>query len=140
MNAQPQMLLVGRILLAQMFLVAGSYKLMAVAGTTAYMTKLGFPMPEVVTWIAIIIELGGSLLLILGWQTRRIAWLLILFIVIATAMAHRFWEFQGPQYMGQLNYFLKNVSIIGGLLYVIVFGPGSLSIDARQGVGRPVTA
>jgi putative oxidoreductase len=140
MNGQSQMLLVARILLAQMFLVAGIIKLTNVAGTGAYMAKLGFPMPEVMAWVSIIIEIGGAALLILGWQTRRIAWLLILFIVIATAMAHRFWEFQPPQFAGQLNYFLKNVSIIGGLLYVIVFGPGALSVDARQRVGRPVTA
>lgn len=130
---QSQMMLVGRVLLAQMFLVAGISKLMNVAGTVGYMTKLGFPMPEVTAWVAIIIEIGGAALLILGWQTRRIAWLLILFIVIATAMAHRFWEFQPPQYAGQLNYFLKNVSVIGGLFYVIVFGPGALSVDERRG-------
>lgn len=130
--AQSQILLIGRILLAQMFLVAGIYKLMAVAGTTGYLAKLGFPMPEVMAWVAIAIEIGGAALLILGWQTRRVAWLLILFIVIATAMAHRFWEFQGAQYAGQMNYFLKNVSIIGGLLYVIAFGPGALSLDARR--------
>ena len=139
-SAQSQMMLVGRILLAQMFLVAGISKLMNVAGTGAYMAKLGFPMPEVMAWVSIIIEIGGAALLILGWQTRRIAWFLILFIVIATAMAHRFWEFNPPQYAGQLNYFLKNVAIIGGLLYVIAFGPGAFSVDERQRVGRPVTA
>ena len=51
MNAAPQMMLVGRILLATVFLVAGIRKLMAIAGTTAYMTKLGFPMPEVMVWV-----------------------------------------------------------------------------------------
>lgn len=140
MNAQPQMLLIGRTLIALVFLIAGIRKLMVVAGTTAYFTKLGFPMPEVMTWLAIIIEIGGAALLILGWQTRRVSWLLILFIVIATAMAHRFWEFDAAAYGAQLNFFLKNLAMIGGLLYIIVFGPGTLSVDARQGVGRPVPA
>jgi putative oxidoreductase len=140
MNAQSQMLAVGRIMVALVFLVFGIRKLMAVAATTAYFTKLGFPMPEVVAWVAIVIEIGGGALLILGWQTRRISWLLILFVVIATLMAHRFWEFDAPAYAAQLSLFLKNVAIIGGLLYIIVFGPGALSVDARQGVGRPVTA
>ena len=130
--AQSPMLMVGRILLALLFLVAGVRKLMAVAGSTGYLTKLGFPMPEVMIWVAIAIEIGGAALLILGWNTRRVAWLLILFTAIATAMAHRFWEFDAAQYGNQLNHFLKNVAIIGGLLYVAALGPGSASVDAKR--------
>jgi putative oxidoreductase len=134
MNAtQSQMMLVGRILLATVFLVAGIRKLMAVAGSTGYLAKLGFPAPEALIWVAIAIEIGGALLLILGWQTRRISWLLIVFVAIATAMAHRFWEFPDAQYAAQMNNFLKNLAIVGGLLYVIAFGPGTLSVDAKAG-------
>jgi len=132
--AQSQMMLVGRIFLSLMFLIAGTRKLMAISATVAYFTKLGFPIPEIMVWVSIIIEIGGALLLIAGWQTRRIAWLLILFTVIATAMAHRFWEFEGAQYGAQLNFFLKNIAAVGGLLYVIAFGPGALSVDERAGV------
>ena len=139
-NAQSQMLLVGRILLALVFLVAGIRKLMAVAGTVGYFTKLGMPMPEIMVWVSIIIEIGGAALLIVGWQARRAAWLMILFVAIATLMAHRFWEFDAAQYANQMNHFLKNVAIIGGMLYIAVFGPGALSVDERQRVGRPVTA
>ena len=131
--AQSQMMLVGRVLIASMFLVAGIRKLLAVSGTVAYFTKLGFPIPEIMVWVSIVIEIGGALLLIAGWQTRRIAWLLILFTIIATAMGHRFWEFEGAQYGAQLNFFLKNVTVLGGLLYVIAFGPGRVSVDERAG-------
>ena len=131
--AQSQMMLLARILLAAVFLVAGIRKLLAVAASTGYLTKLGFPMPEVMVWVAIVIEIGGSLLLILGWQTRRVAWLLILFVAIATAMAHRFWEFDAAQYANQMNHFLKNLALIGGLLYVAAFGPGTVSVDERAG-------
>jgi putative oxidoreductase len=79
--------------------------------------------------LAILIELGAGALLVLGWQTRRVAWLLLLFVIIATAMAHRFWEFDGAQYGNQLNHFLKNLAIIGALLYVAALGAGKLSID-----------
>ena len=130
--AQSQMLLVGRILLALIFLVAGVRKLMAVAGSAGYFAKLGFPMPEVMVWVAIAIEIGGAALLIAGWNTRRAAWLLILFVAIATAMAHRFWQFDAAQYANQLNHFLKNVAMIGGLLYVAVLGAGALSLDSRS--------
>ena len=133
MNAAPHMMLIGRILLATIFLVAGIRKVMAIAGTTAYMTKLGFPMPDVMVWVAVIIEIGGALALIAGWQTRRAAWLMIVFTAIATMMAHRFWEFDAAQYGNQLNHFLKNVAIIGGMLYIAAFGPGRVSVDERAG-------
>ena len=130
--AQSQMLLVGRILLALIFLVAGVRKLMAVAGSAGYFAKLGFPMPEVMVWVSIVIEIGGAALLIAGWNTRRVAWLMILFVAIATAMAHRFWQFDAAQYANQLNHFLKNVAMIGGLLYVAALGAGALSLDSRS--------
>lgn len=131
-TAQSQMQLIGRILLGVLFLVAGIRKIMFYSGSAAYFTKLGFPAPEVMAVLAILIEIGGAALLILGWQTRRISWLLILFVVIATAMAHRFWEFDAPQYANQMNHFLKNAAIVGGLLYVAVLGAGALSMDGKS--------
>ena len=132
MNAQSQMLLVGRTLLALIFLIAGIRKLMAVAGTVGYFTKLGMPVPEIMVWVSIVVEIGGAALLIVGWQTRRVAWLMIIFVAIATLMAHRFWQFDAAQYANQMNHFLKNVAIIGGLLYVAMLGAGGLSVDARR--------
>jgi putative oxidoreductase len=125
-------MLIGRILLAAVFLVAGARKLMGVAASAGYLAKLGLPMPEVMVWVAIVIEIGGAVLLITGWNARRAAWLLILFVAIATAMAHRFWEFDAAQYNNQLNHFLKNAAIIGGLLYVAILGAGALSLDPRS--------
>ena len=130
--AQSQMLLVGRILLAAIFLIAGIRKIMAFAGTVGYFTKLGFPAPEAMAVLAILVEVGGGALLILGWQTRRIAWLMIAFVVIATFMAHRFWQFDAAQYANQMNHFLKNAAIVGGLLYAAVMGAGALSLDGRR--------
>src|SRR3979490_433140 len=87
----PILPLVGRILIGLIFLVAGVRKVMGFAGTVAYLTKLGFPAPEVMAVIALIIEIGGSILLIVGWRTRWAAWLLVLFVVVAAFAAHRFW-------------------------------------------------
>lgn len=130
MNAP--MMLAGRILLAALFLVAGTRKLMAVAGTAGYFGKLGFPMPEVLVWVVIVVEIGGALLLILGWHARKAAWLLMLFTLIATFAAHRFWEVDAAQYVNQMNHFLKNLAIVGGLLFVAAAGAGSASLDARR--------
>ena len=139
--AQSQMLLLGRILLALLFLVAGVRKLMAIGMSAGYLAKLGFPMPEVMVWVAIAIEIGGAALLIAGWNTRRVAWVMILFVAIATAMAHRFWQFDAAQYANQMNHLLKNLAIIGGLLYVVVLGAGAFSLDERhRGRAGTVTA
>ena len=128
-NYQPTFLLVARILLSAVFLIAGARKAMAYAATVAYFTKLGFPMPEAMAVIAPIIEIGGALMLITGWKTRYAAWMLALFVLIATFAAHRFWQFDAAQYANQMNHFLKNFAIIGGMMFIVACGPGSLSID-----------
>ena len=125
----PLIPLAARILLGAIFLVAGIRKALAFALTVGYFTKLGFPVPEAMAVIAIVIEIGGSTLLIVGWRTRWVAWLLALFVLIAAFAAHRFWEFDAAQMNNQLNHFLKNLSIIGGLLMIVAFGPGSASAD-----------
>ena len=128
-NVNPIIPLVARILMGSLFLVAGVRKAMAFAGTAGYMAKLGFPAPEAMVVLAIIIELGGAVLLIIGWRTRWVAWLLALFVLIAAFAAHRFWEFDASQMNNQLNHFLKNLAIIGGFAMVAVFGPGPASVD-----------
>ena len=125
--------LVGRILLASLFLVAGIRKLMAPAASAGYFAKLGFPMTDVLVWVVIAVEIGGALLLILGWKTRWAAYALAIFTVIATFAAHRFWEFSdAAQYNAQLNNFLKNLAIIGGMLILAATGPGQHSMDGRR--------
>src|SRR5712691_4865975 len=121
--------LVSRILLGAIFLVSGIRKAMAYAGTVAYFAKLGFPLPEAMAAVAIVIEIGGSTLLIVGWRTRWVAWLLALFVLVAAFAAHRFWEFDAAQMNNQMNHFLKNFAVIGGMLYVATFGAGQYSID-----------
>jgi putative oxidoreductase len=126
------LLLIGRILIASLFLVAGTGKVLAFAGTVGYFAKLGFPAPEVMAALAAAVEIGGGLLLVLGWKTRLVAWGLAIFVAIACFSAHRFWELaDAAQYAAQQTQFLKNLAIIGGLLFVATFGPGSASVDRR---------
>lgn len=130
-GVNPAWLLVGRICMAVLFIVAGAGKLMKFAGTAGYLAKLGFPASEVMTVIAIVIELGGGILLVIGWQTRWVAWIMAIFVVIATLAAHRFWDFEGAQMMAQRMNFLKNLSILGGLLFIASCGAGALSLDKK---------
>jgi len=128
-SSRPLVLLAGRLLIGAIFLNAGIRKLLGFAGTVGYFTKIGFPAPELFTVLAIVIEIGGAILLIIGWKTRWAAWLLALFVLIAAFAAHRFWEFDAAQYANQMNHFMKNLAIIGGLLFVATVGAGGASVD-----------
>jgi putative oxidoreductase len=84
--------LLGRVLIALIFAWFGYLKAVGFAGTGGYFAKLGLPLPEVSAVLAVAFELGGGILLILGWRTRWVAWALVLYTVVATAVAHRYWS------------------------------------------------
>lgn len=128
----PAVTLIARLLMASLFVIFGIRKILAFGFYAGYFAKLGFPAPEVMVVLALIVEVGGGLLLAIGWKTRWMAWALIVFTVIATFMAHRYWQFaDAQQYNAQMINFWKNITIIGGLLMVTCFGPGPISIDKR---------
>lgn len=128
-GANAAVLAASRILLAAVFVVFGIRKLLAVSGTAGYFAKLGVPAADLLVWAVILVEIGGGVLLALGWRTRLVAWILAAFVVVATLLAHRYWEFEGAQYVPQLTSFMKNLAILGGLLMVAACGPGRLSLD-----------
>lgn len=112
--------LIGRVLLGALFVFAGFNKLTGFAATVPMVAAAGFPMPEVMTALAIIFELGGGLMLLTGFHARLGAWMLVVFTVIATLAYHT--DFSQQM---QMTMFLKNVAIIGGLFYVVSYGAGS---------------
>ena len=118
--------LIGRIGIAAIFLLSGVAKLTAPGATIGYIASAGLPLPQLGLALAIAVELGGGLLLVLGYRTRLVAAVLALFS-IATAIA--FHSALGDQ--NQFIHFFKNVAIAGGLLQVVAFGPGTISIDRR---------
>ena len=118
-------LTVGRVLLSLLFIIAGFNKLTSFEGTVQMVAGAGFPAPELMTVLAIIFELGGGLMLLLGFHARLAAWMLIAFTAIATVGYHMDFSQQMQMIM-----FLKNVAIIGGLLFVAAVGAGSWSLAA----------
>lgn len=123
---------VGRVLLALIFLTSGVGKLFAFAGTAQYMASMGMPAPSVFLVVAIIIEVLGALSVIVGFKARCGAAALIVFTVVATAVFHQFWTLEGMERQIQMIMFMKNLSMIGGLLLVIAFGPGRFALDSRS--------
>jgi putative oxidoreductase len=121
--------LVGRILLAVMFVISGYGKLRGFDGAAGYISSKGLPMPQVLAGIAILIELGGGLALIIGWKTRWVAMAFIIFLIVITPIFHNFWAVPADQMMGQQINFMKNITILGGMLLLLGFGPGRYSAD-----------
>jgi len=126
-DAQGYMPLIGRIAIAAIFVLSGLSKVTAPVATIGYIRSAGLPVPELGFALAVIIELGGGLALIAGYRTRLVAGVLAIFS-LATALA--FHSQLGDQ--NQFIHFFKNVAMAGGLLQVVAFGAGHLSIDARR--------
>ena len=126
--------LVGRLALAFIFVAAGANKLADLATFQASLEGMGAPAPGILAILAVACELGGGLALALGLQARLGALALVAFTIVATFLAHRFWQVEDPQaqFVQQIM-FMKNFAIIGGLLYAIAAGPGRFSIDGRRG-------
>jgi putative oxidoreductase len=124
--------LAGRILLALIFVMSGWEKITGFAGTTAYMASKGMPLAEPLAVGAILVELGGGIALVLGWQARWAALAIFLFMIPATLIFHNFWTVDAAQVQDQMIHFMKNLCIIGGTLYVMAFGAGPLSMDNRR--------
>ena len=134
-NASGTVSLVARILLALLFLGSGLGKLAAPAGTQAYMAASGVPMVSLAYIAAIVAEVGGGLLLLVGYRTRLAAFTLTVFTLAATVLFHSNMADQN-----QMIHVMKNLAIIGGLLNVAAFGAGRISIDQRRANNATVSA
>ncbi|BEP61323.1 DoxX family protein [Variovorax sp. V213] len=129
--AQDTLALVGRILVAYLFIPAGIGKLMGFSGTVGYITSVGLPLPEVGAAIAIFAELVLGIALLVGFKTRWTAILMAVFTVAAALFFHKYWSAPDAMKMMQQINFNKNIAIAGGLLAIAAFGPGRFSIDKR---------
>ncbi|MCP5282807.1 MAG: DoxX family protein [Rhodoferax sp.] len=134
MNAslQNSFALIGRILLALLFLPAGLSKISGFAGTAGYIGSVGLPLPEVAAAVAILVEVGGGLALIAGFGTRFAAIALALFTLVATFAFHNYWAMPADKVMIQQLMFFKNIAVVGGLLALAALGAGKLSLDGRR--------
>lgn len=123
--------LLGRVLLAVLFIWSGAGKLANFQGAVNAIAGKGLPLPELLAALSIVVELGGGIALALGWRARWAAVFLALFLVVITPIFHNFWASPAAQVGMQKINFFKNVSILGGMLVVFAFGPGRYSLDRR---------
>ena len=117
--------LLGRILIAAIYILSGFGKLTAPAGAAGYIASAGLPLPYAGVALAIVVELIGGILLVIGYQTRIVALIMALFTVATAVFFHSNFADQN-----MFIHFFKNIAMTGGLLQVVAFGAGSLSLDA----------
>ncbi|MGY2488429.1 DoxX family protein [Cupriavidus sp. CP313] len=119
--------LIGRVLLATVFIVSGVGKVAAPGATIGYITSVGFPAPVTSCIVAAALEIGGGLLLVVGYQTRVVASLLAAYSILTALVFHHAFGDQN-----QVFHFLKNLAMAGGLIQVLAFGASGFSFDSRR--------
>ena len=128
-NAQEIAALVGRILLAFIFIKSGFGKIPGFEGTVGYIASKGLPLPQIGAIIAILVELGGGILLAIGFKARWAALAIAIFTLAAGILFHNYWAMEAAQQQAQSISFWKNIAITGGALAFFAFGPGRYSVD-----------
>lgn len=129
-NIQATAALVGRILLAIIFIKSGFGKITGFEGTAAYMASKGLPMTQLLLVGTIVIELLGGIMLVVGYKARWAALAIFLWLIPTTLIFHKFWGLaDAKEAATQQIHFLKNITIMGGMLMVYAFGPGRYSVD-----------
>jgi putative oxidoreductase len=123
--------LVGRLLLAAMFVYAGIGKIGGFEGTAGYIASKGLPLPQLLAAGTIALEIGAGVMLAVGWKARWAAFALAGFTVLATLIFHAYWAYPAEQMYTQQLFFLKNMAITGGLLVVTALGAGRWGFDRR---------
>ena len=129
---QNPLALVGRLLLALLFLPAGIGKITGFAGTVGYIGSVGLPLPALGAVIAIVVEIVGGVALIAGFGTRIAALILALFTLAASFFFHAYWAVPADQQFVTQLLFMKNIAVVGGLLTLSAWGAGAWSMGARR--------
>jgi putative oxidoreductase len=124
--------LVGRILMAAVFLISGFFKVAGYSQVVGYAAAKGIPLAGVAIACAAAVELLGGIAILIGFKTRIVSWVLFLYLVPATLIFHNFWTLQGMEQQDAMSHFLKNLAIMGGLLILAANGPGAYSVDERS--------
>ncbi len=122
----------GRFLISLIFILAGVGKALDFKGAVDSLASTGIPGASVWIFIALVMELVGGILLLLGWFTPFAVYVLMIFLLPVTFIFHGFWNYPDAERALQLSIFLRNLTIYGGLLLLLSFGPGRWSIDATR--------
>lgn len=124
-------LVVARILFVAVFAFQDAIynKIIYASRSIQYMNNFGLPYPHIILVLTVIMELTAGFMIVTGWKSQLGALLIFCFTLVATFIFHRFWTYSDPvEFQNQLNHFMKNISIMGGAIFIIVFGVGSFKL------------
>ena len=124
-----------RILISAIFLASAFNKITHFDATAHMIADKGIPVAAVAAAIAILIELAGGIMIIIGWQTKLAAAVQFVYLVPVTVMYHNFWAAPPEMHDMQMVNFLKNLAIMGGLLILATRGAGASSVDSAASHG-----
>jgi putative oxidoreductase len=127
--------LIGRILISLIFILAGIAKVMSFSTELGYVAAAHLPFPRFSLGCGAAIEIFGGLCILTGLHTKVAAWIVFLFLIPTTLLFHNFWAMQGAARMDNEGHFLKNLAIMGGLLFLATHGAGAYSIDSARSPG-----
>lgn len=130
----------GRVLLALVFVLSGFGKIWGIDATASQMASHGIPLSNVLVYGVIALEFGGGLALMLGLFTRPLALIFAVYLLVLALVFHNYWAMPAAVMHAQRVAFLEHFSMLGGMLYVFVFGAGPISVDALVGLERPRAA
>jgi len=131
-KSQDMIVLLGRILISQIFIISGIDKILNFVSTAAQMAQAGVSYSESLLVIAIILELAGGVMILLGWKARWGAFFIFVFVALVTYTFHSFWTYEPLQAINQMHHFMKNLAMMGGALYIMAYGAGKYSLDGRR--------
>jgi putative oxidoreductase len=123
----------GRILLALIFILAGYNKIWTIDATVAQMASHGIPLANILVYGVVALELGGGVLLLFGLFTRWIGLALAFYVLVLAFTFHAYWVMPAAEARQQHAAFFEHIAIVGGMLYVVAFGAGAFSLDALLG-------
>jgi len=126
-NLKPYLAPLGRLLMSSLFLWSGIHKLRNPGGTAQYFANAHIPAPDVLVWVAIVIEVIGGLAILLGFKTRWVAAVLAIFCLVTAFAVHL-----PAGDAGNMINFYKNLVMAGGFLYAVAYGAGGMSIDGEK--------
>jgi putative oxidoreductase len=122
----------GRVLMSSIFLVSAVLKLTTFPYYVGMLAERGLPLPTVAIAGAAVVELLGGLAILVGFKTRIASWLLFVYLIPTSILFHNYWALQGALRAEMEAHFFKNMAIMGGLLFLAMWGPGAYSLDTES--------
>src|SRR5256885_8382124 len=136
-SRQDVIVLLGRVALGAIFVMSGLQKLMALGAFAASLASRGVPQSSVWAVVGATVEFVGGILIVTGLRTREASLLMVLFVIVATGISHRYWEFADAARRLQESQFFKNLSIIGGV--VLLFSTRPRRVRPHPPLPRPAS-